>query len=79
MAPLRIEVLIAKDQLSATLRSPLRGNPKRPRMPEVQQPGRRRREPPTIRIDFGFSGHCNDERAFLNACSAVEERRSSAA
>ena len=47
-APLRIEVLIAEDQLSAAFLGPLCGNPKCPRMSQVQKPSRRRREPPAI-------------------------------
>jgi hypothetical protein len=35
-APLRIQVLIPKNQLPAAFRGPLRRNPKRPRMAEVQ-------------------------------------------
>ena len=47
-APLRIQILIAQNQLPALFRRPLRRNPKRPRMPQMQQPGRRRRQPPAI-------------------------------
>jgi hypothetical protein len=39
---LRIEILVAKDQRAMTL-DPLCRNPKRARVPDVQQSGRRRR------------------------------------
>ncbi len=49
-APLSIQILIPQNQRPAALGSPLRSNPKRPRMPHMQQAGRRRRKPPAIRF-----------------------------
>ena len=53
--PLRIQILIAKNQLPMPFGSAPRRNPKRPRMSQMQQPSRRRRQPPAIRLR-GASG-----------------------
>jgi hypothetical protein len=47
-AALRIQILISQNQGPAPLRRSLRGNPKRPRMPDVEQARGRRRQAPTI-------------------------------
>jgi len=49
-APLRIQIFVAKKKLAMMLNRPPRRHPKRPRMPEMQQPSRRRRNPRTIEL-----------------------------
>ena len=53
-AALRIQIFIAQDQLPAVLGGTPRRNPKSPRVPHMQQPGGRRREPPAIKLKIGF-------------------------
>jgi hypothetical protein len=45
---LRIQILIAEDQLAMMLSRPSSRNPECPRMPQMQQPSRRRRKPTAV-------------------------------
>jgi hypothetical protein len=51
-AALRIQILISQNQGPAPRGRTLRGNPKRPRMPDVEQASGRRRQAPTIAFSF---------------------------
>jgi hypothetical protein len=55
-APLWIQIFIPQDQLSVMFNRALRRDPERARVSEMQQPGRRRREPPAIN-GIGVTGH----------------------
>jgi hypothetical protein len=47
-AALRIQILISQNQSAVSLGGSLGGNPKRPRMSDVEQASGRRRQAPTI-------------------------------
>jgi len=61
-AALRIQIFVAKDQLPAMFRRPPGRNPEGARMPEVQQPGRRRRKPPAVEFEMGITRHDRDDK-----------------
>jgi hypothetical protein len=52
--PLRIQILIAENELSAALRRTPGCDPKRARMPQMEQPSGRRRKPSAIGSGIGF-------------------------
>jgi len=53
---LRVKILIAQNQRAATLLRPLPCDPKRARVPQVQQPRGRRSQPPTVLAVVSHAG-----------------------
>lgn len=71
LAALRIEILVAENQLAALLSSALCGDPKCSRMPEMQQSGWRWREAATIGSQMGFRYQNRyQSKGVLSCCTA---------